>query len=65
MRLVPGVYVNDIDKFSDLLPDEWFQRAGKNPPPLRERMKRFSTDGFQVIIGDQQRLMAELKLVAV
>jgi len=63
VRLVLEVYVNDIDKFVDLLPDEWFQRAGKNPPPLRERMKRFSTDGFQVIIGDQQRLMAELKLV--
>jgi hypothetical protein len=63
VRLVLEVYVNDIDKFSDLLPDDWLQRAGQNPPPLRERMKRFSTDGFQVIIGDQQRLMAELKLV--
>ena len=63
VRLVLEVYVNDLDKFVDLLPDEWLQRAGKNPPPLRERMKRFSTDGFQVIIGDRQRLMAELKLV--
>ena len=50
-------------KLKDLLPDEWLQQAGKNPPPLRERMERFSTDGFQIIIGDQQRLMAELKRV--
>ncbi len=63
VRLVLEVYVNDLDKFADLLPDEWLQQAGKNPLPLRERMKRFSTDGFQVISGDQQRLMAELKLV--
>ena len=63
VRLVLEVYVNDLDKFADLLPDEWLQQAGKNPLPLRERMKRFSSDGFQVISGDQQRLMAELKLV--
>ncbi len=63
IRLVLEVYVNDLDKFADLLPDEWLQQAGKNPLPLRERMKRFSSDGFQVISGDQQRLMAELKLV--
>ncbi len=63
VRLVLEVYVNDLDKFADLLPDEWLQQAGKNPLPLRERMKRFSCDGFQVISGDQQRLMAELKRV--
>ena len=63
VRLVLEIYVNDIDKFVDLLPDEWHQRAGKRPLPLQERMKRFSTDGFQVIIGDQQRLMAELRRV--
>jgi len=63
VRLVLEVYVNDLDKFVDLLPDEWLQQAGKSSPPLRERMKRFSTDGFQIISGDQQRLMAELKRV--
>ncbi len=63
VRLVLEVYVNDIDKFIDLLPDEWLQQSKVKPPPMQERMRRFSTDGFQVIIGDQQRLMAEMKLV--
>ena len=63
VRLVLEVYVNDIDKFVDLLPEEWQQQTAKNPLSLGERMQRFSTEGFQVISGDQQRLMAELKLV--
>ena len=63
VRLVLEIYVNDIDQFIDLLPDEWLKRADMTPPPIQERMRRFSTDGFQVIIGDQQRLMAEMKLV--
>ena len=57
VRVVLEVYVNDIDKFIDLLPDEWLQQSKVKPPPMQERMRRFSTDGFQVIIGDQQRLM--------
>ncbi len=63
VRVVLEVYVNDIDKFIDLLPDEWLQQSKVKPPPIQERMRRFSTDGFQVILGDQQRLMAEMKLV--
>ncbi len=54
---------NDIDKFIDLLPDEWLQQSKVKPPSMQERMRRFSTHGFQVIFGDQQRLMAEMKLV--
>ena len=63
VRLVLEIYVNDIDQFIDLLPDEWLKQADMTPPPIQERMRRFSTDGFQIIIGDQQRLMAEMKLV--
>jgi hypothetical protein len=64
VRLVLEIYVNDIDKFVELLPDEWLKQLSKNSPPMQERMQRFSTEGFQVVVGDQQRLMAELKLVA-
>ena len=63
VRLVLEIYVQDIVKFIDLLPDEWLQRAGMDPPPIQERMKRFSTDGFQVILADQKRLIATMKLV--
>ena len=62
VRLVLEIYVNDLDVFIDLVPDEWLKRAGKTPPPIRERMKRFSAEAFQVLADDKERLFAERKL---
>ncbi len=31
VRLVLEIYVGDLDKFIDLLPDEWFKNAKKKP----------------------------------
>ena len=62
VRLVLEIYVNDLDVFIDLVPDEWLKRAGKTPPPIRERMKRFSAEAFQVLADDKERLLAERKL---
>ena len=58
VRLVLEIYVNDIEKFIDLLPDDWLLQAGIKPPPLEERMRRFSTDTFQVLADDTNRLVA-------
>jgi hypothetical protein len=63
VRLELEVFVNDIDKFIDLLPDEWFEQANIESPPIQERMKRFSTSGFRVITGGQEQLTAQMKLV--
>ena len=63
VRLVLEIYVNDIDKFVDLLPDEWLKQAGVDPPPIEERMRRFSTENFQVLTDDGNRLTAQLNLV--
>ena len=63
VRLVLEIYVNDIDTFVDLLPDEWLKQAGTQPPPMSERMRRFSTTTFQVLADDNRPLTAELKLV--
>jgi hypothetical protein len=63
VRLVLEIYVGDLDKFIDLLPDDFLKQGGIEPPTLQERMRRFSTDGFQFLAGDTQRLQAELKFV--
>jgi hypothetical protein len=63
VRLVFEIYVNDMDKFIDLLPDEWIRQAGVEPPPLEERIKGFSRETFQIIADDKEVLQAEMKLV--
>ena len=42
IRLILEIFVNDLDKFMDLLPNDFFKQAGVEPPPLQERLRRFS-----------------------
>jgi len=63
VRLVLEIYVGDLDQFIDLLPDEFLKDAGVKPPPIEERLKRFSAETFQFVAGDKEKLHAELKLV--
>lgn len=63
VRLVLEIYVNDIDKFIDLVPEAWLTQSVAKAPPIEERMRRFSTDTFQVLTDAGNRLTAELKLV--
>lgn len=63
VRLVLEVYVGDLDKFIDLLPDDWFKPSGTEPPPIAERLKRFSSETFQIVTDDNNRLPAQLKIV--
>jgi hypothetical protein len=57
------IYVGDLDKFIDLLPDDFLKAAGVEPPSLKERMKRFSSETFQFVIDTEKNLQAELKLI--
>ena len=59
VRVVLEVYVGDLKKFVDLLPDAWIRRAGMEPVPMRERVRRFSTETLQIITDDHTRLQAE------
>ena len=63
VRLVFEIYVNDLDKFIDLLPDEFLKKSDIHPPPIQERMKRFSDETFQFIVDNHKKLQAELILV--
>jgi hypothetical protein len=63
IRLILEIYVQNIEDFIDLIPDEWIRKGGTEPPPLAERMKRFSSETFQFILNDQYPLQAERILV--
>jgi hypothetical protein len=57
------IYVEDLKHFVDLLPDDFFERTDVSPPPVEERMQRFSTEGIQIVADEKEHLQAELKLV--
>ena len=63
IRLVLEIYVGDLDKFVHILPEDFLKASGTEPPPIKERMRRFSEETFQFLPKDKKRLQAELKLV--
>ena len=63
VRLVLEIYIGDLDKFIELLPDALLKQAGVEAPPLKERLKQFSSQTFQLITDDRKNLQAELELV--
>jgi hypothetical protein len=62
VRLVLEIYVGDLDKFVDLLPDDFFKKSDVKPPPVQERTIRFSKDTFRFIANNETHLDAKLKL---
>ncbi len=63
IRVVLEIYIGDIDKFVDLLPDEWLRQSGVQPQPIEERMRRFSAETFQIAVEDGTRLPAKRTMV--
>jgi hypothetical protein len=69
------IYVGDLDKFGELIPDEWFNKltddsastsvngAFSNRPSLEQRMQTFATERLQFITEKGVKLPASLKLV--
>jgi hypothetical protein len=52
------VYIGDLDKFADLVPDDWLRDASGRPG-LEERLERFSREGLQFVTDDGKQLIAE------
>ncbi len=52
------VYVGDLDKFDDLVPDDWL-RDSSGRPGRDERLARFSREGLQFVTDTGEQLMAE------
>jgi hypothetical protein len=61
VRVVLEVFVQDLDKFVELLPEEFFEGSEVEPPPIEARMRLFSEKGFRVV-ADGKTLRANLEL---
>jgi hypothetical protein len=57
VRVKLEVYIGDLDKFDDLVPDEWLRDASGRPG-LDERLQRFSKKGLQFVTQAGERLQA-------
>ena len=49
VRLVLEVYIGDLDKFTELMPNEWFTEPDANRPSLEARMRIFASERFKRI----------------
>ena len=63
VRLAFEVYVGDLDKFVELVPDAWNAEADANRPSLEQRMQTFATQRFQFVTDSGESLPARLELV--
>ena len=57
------VYVGDLEKFEELIPDEWVKDYVSQRPSLKQRMQTFATERLQFITEDGTQLPAKLELV--
>jgi len=56
------VYVGDLDKFAELVPDEWFKDSASKRPSLEQRIQTFASERLQFITEDGTKLTARLEL---
>ena len=57
------VYVDDLDKFEELLPDDWLDESVGERPSLEQRMHAFASKRLQFITEKGVKLPAKLELV--
>jgi hypothetical protein len=57
------VYVEDLDKFEELLPDDWLDESAGERPTLEQRMHDFASKRLQFITEIGVSLPAKLELV--
>jgi len=50
VKLVLEVYIGDLDKFEDLVPDEWLKDVAAERPGAEARIKRFAEQAFSSLL---------------
>ena len=63
VRVKLEVYIADLEKFEELIPDEWFKDSASKRPSLEQRMQIFANQRLQFITGEGVTLPAKLELV--
>jgi hypothetical protein len=62
VELALEVYIEDLETFHDLVPDDWLKDAAAERPALEERMARFAANTFRIVTETGTALPATLKL---
>ena len=57
------IYIGDLEKFTELVPDAWLSEADEVRPSLEERMRTFSSERFRFVTETGEALQARLELV--
>ena len=63
VRVVLEAYVDDLDVFEDLVPDDWVRKLDVERPDRAARMRHFSAKALQVVMPGGECLQAQLVLV--
>jgi hypothetical protein len=57
------IYVGDLEKFEELIPDDFFSKPVSNRPSAQERLQNFSERTFQIKTENGENLYARPELV--
>jgi hypothetical protein len=57
------VYIGDLEKFEELVPDDWIKESSDKRSSLEKRMQIFTNEGLQFITEEGVKLPAKLELV--
>jgi hypothetical protein len=63
VKLVLEIYVGDLEKFEELIPDDWLSNNASGRPSLQARLQHFAEHTFQVVTETGESLPASLELV--
>jgi len=63
VKLVLEVYIGDLDKFEELVPDGWLKDSAAERPDVEARIKHFAEQRFQFVTETGEKLPAQLQLV--
>jgi hypothetical protein len=63
VKLVLAVYIDDLQTFEELIPDDWLKDSTGQRPALAERLRIFSSKTFQFITETGEKLPTQLQLV--
>ncbi len=63
VRLVLEVYVDDLEFFDALVPDEWLKDEQVQRPAMEDRLRQFADSTFQFVTDTGEKLPARLALV--
>jgi len=63
VKLVLEVYIGDLDKFEELVPDGWLKDSAAERPDVEARLKRFAEQRFQFVTESGEKLPAQMQLV--